>query len=211
MRCTCLLVGLALMTGLIAGAEESTSLDVRGGIVAFYSNRDGDTEIFIMNADVSGLRQLTDNDCSDDVPALPPDGRFIAFASDRKGNPELFVMDLAGLSVRQLTETFMVETHPDWSPDGTQLAFVRFASGTGSDGDIFLIDVQTGVERRVTTHPANDMRPAWFADGARLLFSSNRDGDYEIYEMAIDGTGLRRLTNTASSRAIEPAITRSSA
>ncbi|MBN1858113.1 PD40 domain-containing protein [Candidatus Bipolaricaulota bacterium] len=49
---------------------------------------------------------------------------------------------------------------------------------------------------QLTTHVANDMRPAWFPDGTGLLFSSDRDGNHEIYEIRVDGTGLTRLTST---------------
>jgi TolB protein len=193
------LAALALLPGLVAGTGESTEPDVRGGgLIAFYSERDGDAEILIMNLDGSDLRQLTDNNCTDNVPALSPDGRFLAFGSDRTGDQNLFVMDIADLSVRQLTDTSQIETHPEWSPDGTQLAFARFSpDGSWSDGDIYVIDLESGLERQLTDHPNCDMRPAWFADGSKLLFSSDRDGNFEIYELAVDGTGLHRLTDTA--------------
>src|ERR671915_543905 len=57
---------------------------------------------------------------------------------------------------------------------------------------------------RLTDHPADDSGPAWSPfdvaapDGQRLAFESNRDGDFEIYVMSPDGTGRRRLTNTAA-------------
>jgi Tol biopolymer transport system component len=193
-----LLVAAAAL-GLAVGAQDGGStLDGRGGgLIAFYSNRDGDSEIFVMNADGSGLTQLTHNTCTDNVPALSPDGRFVAFGSDRTGNQELFIMDLADGSARQVTHAPTVDTHPDWSPDGSQLAFARFSPGSWDDGKLFLLDVQSGEERQLTNHPGGDMRPAWSADGESLLFSSNRDGNYEIYSIATDGTGVRRLTDTA--------------
>ncbi|MBN1859111.1 PD40 domain-containing protein [Candidatus Bipolaricaulota bacterium] len=187
---------LILCFAAIAGGMDTEPDENRGGLVAFYSERDGDSEILIMNVDGSGIRQLTDNDCADDVPALSPDGRFLAFASERTGNAEIFVIDLVDLSVRQLTNTLEAETHPDWSPDGTMLAFARYSPGTWSDGDLFLMDVGGHSERQLTSHPGDDMRPAWFADGMKLLFSSNRDGNYEIYEIAASGASLRRVTNT---------------
>jgi TolB protein len=185
---------------LLVGAQDgSVPLDGRGGgLIAFYSERDGDSEILIMNADGSGLRQLTRNTCLDNVPALSPDGRFLAFGSDRTGERNLFVMDLADQSMRQVTDSPEIETHPEWSPDGTQLAFARFSpGGAWGDGDLFLLNLESGEERQLTTHPDCDMRPAWFADGSRLLFSSNREGNHQIYEIAVDGSGLRRLTDTA--------------
>jgi TolB protein len=49
--------------------------------------------------------------------------------------------------------------------------------------------------RRLTSGPGMDMRPAWSPDGKRLAFTSNRDGNYEIYLVNADGSGLRRLTH----------------
>ena len=48
--------------------------------------------------------------------------------------------------------------------------------------------------RRLTSHRAMDYWPVWSPDGKRLAFTSNRDGNYEIYVMNADGTGLRNLT-----------------
>ena len=51
-----------------------------------------------------------------------------------------------------------------------------------------------GNVRRLTTHPAMDYWPAWSPDGKRIAFTSNRDGNYEIYVMNADGSDLRNLT-----------------
>ena len=49
--------------------------------------------------------------------------------------------------------------------------------------------------RRLTTNPGQDIRPRFSPDGRRIAFTSNRDGNYEIYLMNADGSGLVRLTN----------------
>jgi TolB protein len=48
--------------------------------------------------------------------------------------------------------------------------------------------------KRLTNHPSLDTHPAWSPEGKRIAFTSNRDGNYEIYVMNADGTGLRNLT-----------------
>ncbi len=196
---TCALTAPAVVVcvAVAFGSDGTPTDETRGGLIAFYSERDGDSEILMMKDDGSGVQQLTSNRCADDAPALSPDGCFVAFVSERTGNAEIFVLDLADLSVRQLTETPGMESHPDWSPDGTMIAFARYSPGSWSDGDLFVMSCNGDDERQLTMHAGDDRRPVWFADGTRLLFSSNRDGNYEIYEIAIDGSGLRRITNTA--------------
>ncbi|MEE2991059.1 MAG: hypothetical protein VX715_10625, partial [Planctomycetota bacterium] len=49
--------------------------------------------------------------------------------------------------------------------------------------------------RRLTTTEGLDMRPRWSPDGSQILFTSNRDGNYEIYMMGADGNELERLTD----------------
>ncbi|MBM2827419.1 MAG: exported protein of unknown function, partial [Dehalococcoidia bacterium] len=60
--------------------------------IAFSSNRDGNGEIYVMNADGSGQTRLTNNSATEDLPAWSPDGSKIAFRSDRDGNSEVYVM-----------------------------------------------------------------------------------------------------------------------
>jgi Tol biopolymer transport system component len=77
-------------------------------------------------------------------------------------------------------------TNPTLSPDG-----VRLAVGVGSRGsrDIWIFDLKRGTGSRLTFNPADDMDPAWLADGSRVFFSSNRSGQYDIYQQAANGLG----------------------
>ena len=64
--------------------------------LAFISTHDGDPEIFVMNADGSGLKKLTDNTAVDAAPSWSPDGGKIVFTSDRSGSFELYRMNADG-------------------------------------------------------------------------------------------------------------------
>jgi len=86
------------------------------GKIAFHSNRDGDWEIFVMNADGSGQTQLTFNTANDAWPAWSPDGSKIAFASDRDGDNEIWVMNSDGSSQTQLTFNTANDYDPAWQP-----------------------------------------------------------------------------------------------
>ncbi len=79
-------------------SSSSPSWSPDGKQIAFSSNRDGDSEIFVMNADGTEVRQLTNNDDRDVHPAWSPDGKHIAFVSDRDDS-EIFVMNADGTDV----------------------------------------------------------------------------------------------------------------
>jgi Tol biopolymer transport system component len=64
--------------------------------IAFISTHDGDPEIFVMNANGTGLRKLTDNTAVDAAPSWSPDGGKILFTSDRSGAFELYSMNSDG-------------------------------------------------------------------------------------------------------------------
>ena len=96
-------VGVLLACGLLAGCGgEGTNLRSLDGKIAFMSYRDGDYEIFVMNADGTGVTQLTDNDVRDWDPAWSPNGKQIAFTSHRSGDLEIFVMNADGSNVVSL-------------------------------------------------------------------------------------------------------------
>jgi len=72
--------------------------------IAFISTHDGDPEIFVMNANGTGLRKLTDNTAVDAAPSWSPDGGKIVFTSDRDGSFELYSMNADG-SQQQMIPT----------------------------------------------------------------------------------------------------------
>jgi len=86
------------------------------GQIAFSSNRDGNYEIYVMNADGSDQTRLTDNDDAlDREPSWSPDGDKIAFASNRDGNYEIYVMNADdGSDVTRLTDDDADDREPDW-------------------------------------------------------------------------------------------------
>jgi Tol biopolymer transport system component len=65
-----------------------------GKRIVFRSGRDGNHEIYLMNADASGVRRLTDNAATDTMPSFAPDGRAIAFTSRRDGDYEIYTLKL---------------------------------------------------------------------------------------------------------------------
>jgi hypothetical protein len=81
---------------------------------------------------------------------------------------------------------------PDWSADGRSIAFVL-----GSE--IWVTDIFTQTSLRLTNNSSDDTRPRFSPDGSKIIFTSNRDGNYEIYVMNANGAGQARITNSTSS------------
>ena len=99
-----------------------------------------DFEIYVINADGSGQRNLTREWGLDDIlPVWSPDGQKIAFASKRDGNWEVYVMNADGSGKRNLTRNaandYLYYANP-WSPDGRKLVFGRDRNGDGGSDEI---------------------------------------------------------------------------
>ncbi len=122
-------------------------------------------------------------------------GTRIVFDSRRDDDLDIYIMDADGSNQRQLTGTSGAERGPAWSPDGAHIAFYG-ALSENDNYDIYVIDADGSNLRNLTQSPDIDDRyPAWSPDGTRLAFHSNRDGDFEIYVINLDGTGLTALTD----------------
>src|SRR5438034_589780 len=145
------------------------------GTIAFHSNRDGDFDIYVMNADGSGVTHLTDDPATDfgDRAGWSPDGRRFVFSSTRDGGDiDIFVMNADGTGVSQLTHNdFIADDDPVWSPDGKQIAF--HSTRDGGDEDIFVMNADgTGVIQLTNNSvlpdgsPIFDAVPAWTASVA---------------------------------------------
>lgn len=202
-----------------------TQAQLRPAIV-FVSTRDNPSgtlataaEIYLMDADGTNARRLTDNKDGDSLPAISPDGTRIVFDSNRlraadqpPNTQHLFLMNIDGSGQTPLTWG----SSASWSPDGKRIAFHASASGTGaptrvepgapaSDSDIFVADVDGLLKKRGTPHnltksPGSiDDDADWSPDGRRIVYTSRavtgrgsnavNDPSAEIFVINADGSG----------------------
>lgn len=115
-------------------------------------------EVYVMNADGSGLTNLTNDSAYDDLPAWSPDGKKIAFVSNRGGASDLYVMSADGSGVTQLTHDQANEGRPAWSADGSRIAFASDKSG---NWDIYVMNADGLGVVALTVNSAFDAWPAW--------------------------------------------------
>ena len=176
-------------------AASPTTTPVPCGKIAFVSNRDGNNEIYAMNADGSNQTRLTNNPAFDNGPSFGRDGSKIAFFSDRDGNYEIYVMNADGSNQTRLTSNTAFDFYPSFSGDGSKIAF-----GSHRDGneEIYVMNADGSNQTRLTNNSAVDELPSFSGDGSKIAFGSNRDGNVEIYVMNADGSNQTRLTNNTA-------------
>ncbi|HEX9898043.1 MAG TPA: LpqB family beta-propeller domain-containing protein [Candidatus Methylomirabilis sp.] len=173
--------------------EEKMDISTLKGQIAFVSNREGNPEIYRMDADGSHVTRLTHKPAADQSPAWSPDGQSLAFMSERDGNWEIYVMDADGSHVRNLTNDPGDDGFPTWSPDGRRIAFVSKRAGIS---EIYVMD-RDGSHVKRLTHTGMDVAYlAWSPDGGRIAFVADKSGNSEIYTVNADGSNLRNLTNS---------------
>lgn len=166
---------------------------VNPGTLAFVSERDGNSEIYVVNVDATGLQRLTNNAGRDLDPAWSPDGKRIAFASDRAGTGagdlDIYVMDADGSNVVRRTQTGRSNTSPAWSPDGTKIAFSSLRDGQYGIY-VMSVDGDWANPTRVGFDRGWNADPAWSPDGERIAFVSDWrafDMVYDLYVVSADG------------------------
>ncbi|HJX61829.1 MAG TPA: hypothetical protein VJ578_04595, partial [Dehalococcoidia bacterium] len=140
------------------------------GKIAFHSYRDGNAEIYVMNADGSGQTRLTNEPATDNLPSWSPDGSRIAFSSTRDGNAEVYVMNADGSGQARLTNNPAYDNEAHWSPDGSKIAFSTDRDG---NGEIYVMNADGSGQTNLTNDPAGDgSGPTWSPDGSQIAFGS---------------------------------------
>jgi Tol biopolymer transport system component/uncharacterized membrane protein len=166
--------------------------------IAFATNRDGQNEIYLMNADGTNPVNLTNNPADDQQPAWSVDGQWIAFTSNRDGNYEIYVLRVSDLGTINLTNNSGNDSQPNWvrsttfDPSGE---YILFTSDRDGNLEIYRMKTDGTQATNLTVNPAGDQMANGSPDGALVAFSTDRDGNPEIYTMRIDGNAQANQTS----------------
>ncbi len=148
-----------------------------GKQIVFRSGRDGNHELYLMNADGTNVRRLTNDPGTDTMPAFSPQGKQVAFTSNRDGDHEIYTLDLGPegkpKALRRITSSPGFDTHPSYSPDGKWLVFTSQRGGLNDEepllqvfnpqpyGEIHALRLVDGQVVRLTHNKWEDGPPTW--------------------------------------------------
>ncbi len=196
------------------------------GKIVFTSDRNGNADIYIINSDGTGEKQLTKDGASDDQPCLSPDGGKVVFISGRKGNNDVWLVNSGGGGEKQVTKTDEEEYDPTFNADGNSVIFTRIVNGTrkiisrdidsgaetelaegymgrvAPDGTLVYVSSEAGNEelyidgKNLTSSAKSDTWPSFTPDGMKVIFTSRRSGDYDTYVMNRDGSQCSALLSS---------------
>lgn len=169
-----------------------------GTHIAFVSERDGNREVYVCDADGSAQANLSKNAAMDIHPSWSRDGKRMLFSSNR-GNAspddyDIWQMNADGSDPKQITRGPEIDTYASWSPDGKSIVTRRVIEG---NNEVFVMDADGGHPRNLTNAPATyDGWPVWSPDGKRIAYASGPGGKSptRIMLMDADGSNKRELT-----------------
>lgn len=178
-RTTGSLCGWFVLAALLLFAWGTAAQNELNGQIVFSSDRSGAWRIWMINADGSDLRQITegDEDAHDVDPMFSADGKTILFSSTRGGGIGVWTVSTEGEELTRICDGDQAE----WSPDGSRLALRR-------ENRIWIRDLKSGEEKAVTPEDwPLCSGPAWQPDGKGLAFAARWDAGNGIYLTRADG------------------------
>ena len=171
---------LSAERGMNSGADYCAG----NGRIALTLSKDGNAEIYTLDANGKNPVRLTQSSAIDTSPSWSPDCSKIAFVSDRGGNPQIYTMNADGSGVTRVTTIGNYNTNPDWGKNNV----IAFSARDENHAlDIYTIRPDGSDLMRLTQQQGKNDKPSWSPDANYIAFSSTRDGASRIYIATADG------------------------
>ena len=187
------------------GDDRSGAWSPDGKRLAFDSTRDGNTELYVVNADGSNTVRLTDSPSSEWAASWSPDGSKIAYTSDQSGIAEIWEMNPDGSHATQLTADPDGDLWPSWAPDGSRIAFTHW---TPDGTQVWSIDADGSHLRDLSRSPqTNDSvwDGSWGPDG-RIVFTRSQQPPAELQPIVRRDLGVATMLASALTLAVVIAL-----
>jgi TolB protein len=160
--------------------------------IAYVSGPTGAKEIVMADYDGVGGTPVTRNGSINLSPVWSPDARSLAFTSFKQGYPDLYRAFPFERRPEQTLAAFVgINSSPSFSPDGKSIAMTLSVTG---NPEIHVLNLATGVMRRLTRHAGIDTEPTWSPTGRQIAWVSDRGGAPHIYVMDDQGLNVREIT-----------------
>jgi eukaryotic-like serine/threonine-protein kinase len=184
--------------------EQATSVTIARNGTLVYARQFRDSNIRVMRpSGRSGpsSSRLVSSTMADETPSFSPDGQKLAFSSSRSGSENIWVASADGSNPSQITFVKSAKTaNPQWSLDGVTILFNSFQAGSS---DLYLINLEDRIMRRLTDDSADEVEASWSGDGKWIYFGSNKSGRFELYKMPATGGTPVLITRGGGVRGVE--------
>jgi len=174
------------------GAATEPSFSPDGSRLAYVATRDGQPQIWVMDADGSNAARLTNAPGPHGGPVFTADGQGVVYHSLRTGHQQIFAQSITGSDAIQLTQEPNANSEPTVSPDGETIAFVSNREG---NSDIWLMS-KDGSNQRAFTHTPQmrESAPAFLRDGSLAYLVEQKQGGRTLTQVARADLATGRLT-----------------
>ena len=180
------------------GTTLSPAWSSDGAHMAFSSDKTGDSEIWVTDANGGSPHQITIFKGPDVSPSWnPKTNSQIVWVSGRTGLPQIYIMDSDGAGVQRMTDGGYA-TSPSWSPNGQFLTFAwdrKYGPGAPGGQDIYVMDIASKRWTQLTHDAGRNDFPSWSPDGRHIVFQRERGHNVEVWSMLADGTEQHALTH----------------
>jgi Tol biopolymer transport system component len=193
----------------LTATQAPTPLGGASGQIAYSSERDGQTQVWIINSDGSSSTQVThlpDGACQ---PDWSPGGKQLVFISPCQGKKDtypgasLFIINTDGTGLTPLVTLPGGDFEPAWSPDGKQIAFTSLRDY--SIPHLYLYNLVDNTVKRLSKAVNRDRQPAWSPDGKLLAYETTTLNQPQIWTMTSGGENAREFSLLSSAYDFSPA------
>ena len=176
------------------GSNSAPAWSVDGKQLAVVLSKDGGSQIYLIGADGSSPRRITESGSINTEPFFAPDGQTIYFTSDRGGSPQIYRMSLSGGDATRVTFDGNYNVSPRISSDGKTMAYI---ARDGGRFELKVLDLASGQAQAITGGD-HDESPSFAPNGKMILYATQSSDRGSLAAVSVDGRVKQRLSLQAA-------------